>query len=213
MEKIPIYDKIPERVAGKIYPAKKIFKGESLTMKKIFVSLSVFVCFLISAFSAQAANFTPREIAVVIVGSADYKTKDFVKTATDYFKSPIGKKVVTGNKVQTKYQTYWLEKGLIEEGTPTKEDFVSFVNYSGYEKVVYLVVKDAVTDQHNRKKGKALSRTSMTLNVFVADRSKILKVASSINEDSSKASELRAKRGAFEKCVKEVSEEINSVLK
>ena len=188
-------------------------------MKKLFITIMA-ICFLmITAIVSEAASLTntvSNQIAVVIVGSADYKTKEFLNLTKDYFK-PIDKSsvitVLSGKDVQNKYQKYWFDKGLIEEGTPTKEDFVEFVNYSGYNKVIYLVIKDSVLEQHGRKKGKDRSRISLSVNAFIVDRNNILESTSSTNDEDSKTSELRARRGAFKQCVKEISEEFNPLLK
>lgn len=119
-------------------------------MKKLFITIMAICLLMTTAIVSEAASLTntvSNQIAVVIVGSADYKTKEFLNLTKDYFK-PIDKSsvitVLSGKDVQNKYQKYWFDKGLIDEGTPTKEDFVEFVNYSGYNKVIYLVIKDSV---------------------------------------------------------------------
>ena len=182
-------------------------------MRKIFVAAMAMICLMMATFTAEAASSPSRQIAVVIVGGADYKTKDFIEYTKNFFKTSNGLELVTGKEVQTKYQTYWLDKGLIDEGTPTKEDFVDFVNYSGYNKVIYLVIKDSVIDQHGSKKGKGRSRTSLTVNAFLVNKMQVMKVDSSTNEEDSKTSELRARRGAFKQCVKEISNNLNPFLK
>ena len=101
---------------------------------------------------------------------------------------------------------------MIDEGTPTKEDFVEFVNYSGYKQVIYLVIKDSVLEQHGRTKGKDRSRVSLTVNAFLVAKTHVLEGTSSTNEEDSKTSELRAKRGAFKQCVKEISKVFNPIL-
>lgn len=162
--------------------------------------------------TAEAAGTTLRnEIAVVIVGSADYKTKDFTNIPKDLFKieDKMKPQITAGKEVQNKYQKYWFAKGLLDEGEPTKEDFVKFVDYSGYKKVIYLVIKDSVLEQHGRKKGKDRSRVSLTVNAFLVNGNQIEASTSATNEEDSKTSELRAKRGAFKQCVKEISEEFN----
>ena len=177
-------------------------------MKKLFIALFAIFSVMTTAIVTEAA--TPgNQIAVVIVGGADYRTKDFVKLTKDLFKVSDELTLATGKEVQNKYQMYWLDKGLIDEDTPTKEDFVQFVNYSGYRKVLYLVIKDSVIDQHGRKKGKDRSRASLTVNAFIVDKTKILKFDSSTNEEDSKTSELRARLGAFKQCVKEISKNFN----
>ena len=183
-------------------------------MKKILLTFLVALYLLSTAVTVDAAADLSMEkgIAVVIVGNSDYKTKDFTNIIKDYLKSPSEISILTGNKIQSKYQTYWLDKGLLDEGTPTKEDFVSFVKYGNYYKAIFLVVKDSVSESHEEQLTQRL-RTSVTVNAFLVNRAGIEMTASSTNEDDSKVSALRTKRGAFKKCVRELSKEINPELK
>ena len=181
-------------------------------MKRLFLLTLAAICLLTVNVVAEAASSSKSGVAVVIVGGADYRTKDFTNYTKDYFELSNNEKVAQGKDVQNKYQKYWFSKGMIDEGTPTKEDFIKFVNYAGYNKVIYLVVKDSVLEQHGRTKGKDRSRVSLTVNAFLVDKTHIIESASSTNEEDSKTSELRAKRGAFKICVKEISETFNPIL-
>ena len=186
-------------------------------MKKIFVTTLMSIFLISMAISAEAAKISSEvnnKIAVVIVGGADYKTKDFTNITKNLFKVEDKTKpqVITGKDVQNKYQKYWFNKGLLDEGEPTKEDFINFVDYSGYKKVIFLVIKDSVLEQHSRTKGKDRSRVSLTVNAFIVSSSNIEASTTSTNEEDSKTSELRAKRGAFKLCVEEISEEFNPLI-
>ena len=181
-------------------------------MKRFFLLILVAICLMSLNAVTEAASKSNPQIAVVIVGSADYRTKDFTSYAKDFFKLSEGNTIAYGKDIQNKYQKYWFDKGLIEEGTATKEDFIKFVNYSGYKQVIYLVIKDSVLEQHGRTKGKDRSRVSLTVNAFLVDKTHIVESTSSTNEEDSKTSELRAKRGAFKECVKEVSQVFNPIL-
>ena len=183
-------------------------------MQKLLTAILAVMCFIGMSIAAEAASIaqSSQQTAVVIVGNADYRTKDFIECTKDYFK-PVSGELATGKDVQNKYQKYWFDKGLIEEGKPTKEDFIAFANYAGYNKVIFLVIKDSVLEQHGRKKGKDRSRISLTVNAFLVDRNHIKESASATNEEDSKTSELRAKRGAFKQCVKEISQVFNPILK
>ena len=178
-------------------------------MKKFITAALAMFFLMTAAISAEAAGSfnNSNKIAVVIVGSADYKTKEFIKSTKNIFKSEDKNiEIVVGKEPQNKYQKYWFNEGLLDEGTPTKEDFVKFVNWSGYKKVVYLVIKDSVLEQHGRKKGKDRSRVSLTINAFIVDKNHIEESTSATNEEDSKTSELRAKLGAFKQCNEEISE-------
>ena len=182
-------------------------------MKRSFILILVAICLLsLNVLVEAASSKSAQQVAVVIVGGADYRTKDFTTCAKDFFKPSDGTTVDHGKDVQNKYQKYWFDKGLIDEGTPTKEDFIEFVNYSGYKQVIYLVIKDSVLEQHGRTKGKDRSRVSLTVNAFLVDNTHIVESISTTNEEDSKTSELRAKRGAFKQCVKEISKIFNPIL-
>ena len=175
-------------------------------MKKAFA-----IIFSMMLFAASSAFAQSQEIVVLIIGNSDFKTPNFIRYATQLFKEEYkGKtlKFVSGEEIQSKYQNYWLDKGSLEEGTPTKQDLIDFVSYGDYDRVVYLIIKDPVIDKHESGYGSSYqqkSRASVTVNAFLADSEKVLKAATSTKEDDSMASELRAKRGAFKQCMREIS--------
>lgn len=157
-----------------------------------------------------AAPYTERA-GVVIVSGAEYKTEDYFDFVEKFFVKPFSGKerqFQYGRDAQNKYQNFWLDKGYLEEQTPTQRDFIEFVSYGAYDKVIFLKVQDSVTDQQGKR-----SRLSVNVNVFLVDRRKVLKAASSTNEEDSKSSQLRARRGAFKKCVKELSDALEPSLK
>ena len=177
-------------------------------MKKI-ISLTVLMMLMATTVFA-AARYTER-LGVVIVSGAEYKTEDYFDFVEKYFVKPFaGDKMQFqfGRDAQNKYQNFWLDKGYLEEQTPTQRDFIEFVSYGAYDKVIFLKVQDSVTDQQGKR-----SRLSVNVNAFLVDRRKVLKASSSTNEEDSKASQLRARRGAFKKCAKELSEELEPLMK
>lgn len=176
-------------------------------MKKI---ISLTLMLLLSVSTALAANLTER-IGVVIVSGADYKTKDFYEFAEKYFVKPFDgdeRQFQFGKDAQNKYQNYWLDRGYLEEQKPTQKDFIDFVSYGAYDKVIFLKVEDSLAEQQKNR-----SRLTVNVNVFLVDRRKVLKAASSTNEEDSKASQFRARKGAFKKCAKELSAAIAPLMK
>ena len=173
-------------------------------------ALMMLMMLMMASTVLAAANFTERA-GVVIVGGAEYKTEDYFDFVEKFFVKPFASdkmQIQYGRDAQNKYQNYWLDKGYLEEQTPTQRDFIEFVSYGAYDKVIFLKVQDSVTDQQGKR-----SRLSVNVNVFLVDRRKVLKAASSTNEEDSKASQLRARRGAFKKCAKELSAAISPSLK
>ena len=165
-------------------------------------------------------NPAPKETCVVIVGDAGVKTPDFFKYVDEAFNTEEKKKkVVSGTEIQSLYQTYWLDKGFLEEQKLTKQDLNDFVKYSGYKKVVYLIVSSPVVEKTNEGHGgwdgwvqTERTRASITIKTFLVNETDIIKAVDVTKEDDSVTSELRAKRGAFEKCIKEIKSAIGSYL-
>lgn len=156
----------------------------------------------------------------MIVGDASVKTPDFLQYVNDAFNSEgNGKKVVSGTDVQSKYQSYWLDKGFLEEQKLTKQDLNEFVKYSGYSKVLFLIVNPPVMEKTKQAGGgwygwMATERTRASINVksFLADETSVIKSVEVTKEDDSVTSELRAKRGAFQKCLTEIKSAIGSSI-
>lgn len=193
-------------------------------MRKVisFLMVVTFLLLPISPAFAQTSllNPAPKETCVVIVGDAGVKTPDFFKYVDEAFNTEEKKKkVVSGTEIQSLYQTYWLDKGFLEEQKLTKQDLNDFVKYSGYKKVVYLIVSSPVVEKTNEGHGgwdgwvqTERTRASITIKTFLVNETDIIKAVDVTKEDDSVTSELRAKRGAFEKCIKEIKSVIGSYL-
>lgn len=193
-------------------------------MRKVisFLMVVTFLLLPISPAFAQTSllNPAPKETCVVIVGDASVKTPDFFKYVDEAFNTEEKKKkVVSGTEIQSLYQTYWLDKGFLEEQKLTKQDLNDFVKYSGYKKVVYLIVSSPVVEKTKEGYGgwdgwvqTERTRASITIKTFLVNETDIIKAVDVTKEDDSVTSELRAKRGAFEKCIKEIKSAIGSYL-
>lgn len=195
-------------------------------MRCILLCLSILFLFAGTCSAAlpqsNVSSYLPTRVAVVIVGSSDYKTEDYFQSIDEYICEPNKNKklkILYGEDVQGKYQEYWLEKGELTEGTPTKQDLFDFVRYGGFDKVLYLIVQDPVIDRHQVRSGlfgqftSEDIRASITVNCFLCDDGKVIKNAAAVKEDDSFASILRARRGAFGKCMQSISTTISPFLK
>ena len=184
-------------------------------MKKILFAplLAVLValfCFGGTALAAQS------QIAVVVVGSSDFKTKDYFGTVKKYFADPVDGSNITvsyGNDIQTQYQEYWLDQGELDEQRPKKQDLLNFVSYGNYSKVLYIVLKDPIVEQSGRGKRSDYIRASIGMSAILAGKDKIIDTKSVTYESISKTSILRAKRDAFKKCVEDVSQTMVPLMK
>ena len=145
--------------------------------------MAVLTCILVSF---SAVGLAARfDTCALLIADADMKTEDFMNKVSDCLKESPN--VVFGTKIQTKYQEYWFEKGELEKQPMlfgSYEKTRASVNIKGY-----LVGQDATG----------------------AD--KILKMINVTQNADSDTSDLRAKRGAFEKAMKELAKQFNEYLK
>ena len=178
-------------------------------MKKIFL-LATMICLLLNSTAFAARDF--QSVGVVIIGGADFKTDDFYKIVRNELKPKSGAKIIVGNEIQTLYKKYWLREGYIGEQTPQKRDLINFTTMSGYRKVVCIIVADSVVDKHNNAKSREKDRVSVQLDAYLCTPTNVEDVFAASDEELSKTSNLRARRGAFQKCLKEISKRLNNYL-
>ena len=173
-------------------------------MKKIFL-LATLICFMLSG-TVLAAN---DKIGVVIVGGVEFKTDDFYKAVRNELKPKSGAKIIVGNDMQTLYKKYWLREGYIGEQTPQKDDLINFTATSGCRKVIYIMVSDVVDDQRNSGNHRQQNRISVQLDAYLCTPTDVEDIFSASKEVNSKGSALRARNGAFKKCLEEISKSLN----
>ena len=122
----------------------------------------------------------------------------------------------SGNDIQNLYQTYWFDKGFIEEQSPQKENLLDFVSYSQFDKVVYILITDAKVDHHYDGTWDLWDfqtfRASVDFKVFVCDKDNVLKLVSITKEGESRTSALRARRAAFRTAMTEIADTIIPIL-
>ncbi len=178
-------------------------------MKKIILmTAAIFLLMTSSAFAAQNS----QDIGVIIVGGAEFKTSDYYKIIKSEVKPASGSKIVFGNDLQTRYKKYWLQRGYIGEQMPQKEDLINFTNMSGCEKIICLIISDAVVDKHNSSNHREKVRISVQLDAYICTKTDVVDVFSASEEEDSKGSDLRARRGAFQKCLKEICKTLNTEI-
>lgn len=178
-------------------------------MKKIFM-LTAMLAALISctAFAASSSKDTFNSTKVVIVGGGEFKTKDFY----NIIKKNLGSKTSTaydcGDEIQRQYQLFMMDRYDIGETTARKQDFIDFTARNRYKKTLFLIL-DEKLDTHTHGEHSQKSRITIQLDAYLVDSSRIVDFATTSQEFTSKASNLRARRGAFEKCLKEVAKVMN----
>ena len=168
--------------------------------KKILLFFVVIMLYSCSVFAAT------REVGVVLFGGSDYKDDHFMSVLSEVMVDDTEKnfKIHVGNDEQSRYQNYWFSKEVLDIPAPTPQSMKDYVAYSGYDEVLFLVVKDPVTDV--RKYGlfgtKEEKRVSVEISGYLVSKDSLIGSSTAASEDNSRFSDLRARRGAFKKSVK-----------
>lgn len=174
-------------------------------MKK-FLSVLAALLIMSTAVVYAAQNSSSRHgTKIVIIGGAEYKTSDYYKIARNSF----GKGYEAGEEIQDRYQTFMMERHDVGEDTPHKQDFIDFTAQNDYDSVVFLIVSEKLDTQNNAK-SRQKNRITVQINAYLASGARILDVTTVSRDDTSKTSNLRARRSAFKKCVREVAKKFKS---
>ena len=181
-------------------------------MRKIFFIVAAIIFALTGTVSAASSSQYLNNVGVIIIGGAEFKTEDFYKAVQNEIKPSSGAKLIVGNDLQTRYKKYWLNRGYIGEQTPQKSDLIGFTAMSGCNKVVCLIVSDSVVDKHNNAKRREKDRVSLQLDAYLCTRTNVVDLFAATCEENSKTSSLRARRGAFKKCLEQISKSLNRAL-
>ena len=175
-------------------------------MKKIFL-LAAMICFVLTGTAFAARDY--NSVGVIIIGGAEFKTDDYYKIVRSELNPKSGAKIIVGNDMQTLYKKYWLREGYIGEQTPQKNDLIRFAASSGYKKIVCLIVSDSNVDKHNNSKSREKDRISVQLDAYVCTPLDVEDVFAASADENSKTSNLRARKGAFKKCLSEIAKNLN----
>ena len=165
-----------------------------------FALLAMFTC---TTFAAQVQS----TIGFVIISGAEFKTADYYKMIQSEFKSKSGAKFQFGNELQSKYQRYLLENDLVGNTIPRKQNLIDFTARSSCDKILFLFV-DSTTDHQNNAKSRQKDRLTVQIDGYLCDKFSVREVVTSAQESNSKTSDLRARREAFKKCLKEISKSL-----
>ena len=185
----------------------------------LWIALFLFTCNIAFAQTADKLRRGQPTIGVVIIGSSDYKSQDFYEYLYGQLRTEDnrGYNIVVGNDPQNKYMEYWLEQDFLEEQKPKKEDFFKFTEFSKYDKVLFLIIKDPVTEKHSRPGGLfttvTQTRASVTVNAFLCTNASIIKTYSVTKQDDSEWSDMRAKMGALKKSARDIGKALKPYFK
>lgn len=167
-------------------------------MKKIFMlAAAIMTIFSCTAFAAYGTT------KVVIIGGAEFKTADYYKIIQKTL-DKTKNNYECGNEIQKRYQLFMMERYDIGENKPRKQDLVDFAARSGYGNILFLIVDENIDTQNNAKR-RQKNRSTIQLDAYLVNGSRIVDFTTTSQDFTSKTSNLRARRGAFEKCLKDVA--------
>lgn len=170
-------------------------------MKKLFAMLTVGVIVLSCALCSAA-----ERTGILLITPVEFKSQDFMKIATHTF----GKKHTLSQNTQDDWATYCWDKGLTDsDPMTTKETLVDFAATTAYDKVIFVIFKEAVKTEDSFS-----YRTVLGARVVIMTHDgETLKVFEETYTDASKRSELRANLGAFEGLCKRISDRLSGKKK
>lgn len=179
-------------------------------MKKILSIIFAMLAF--SACTTYAATNLSRSVGAVVIGGAEFKTPEFYKMIQKEFDPKSGAKFIVGGDLQNKYQKFLINRDMVGNDTPRRQDLIDFVTASGYGKILYVVISDTNSDHQNNANRRQKDRMTVQVDCYLCDNLKVVEVATASQESKSKTSDLRARRGAFNKCLEELSKNINRAM-
>jgi hypothetical protein len=162
-----------------------------------------------TAFAAQnIAGDSYRSTKVVIIGGAEFKTQDYYKI----LQKTLGSKTKTlydcGDEIQRQYQFFMMDRYDIGENKPRKQDMIDFAERNNYSSTLFLVLDENIDTQNNGKR-RQKNRSTIQLDAYLVRNSRMADFTTTSQDFISKTSNLRARRGAFEKCLKEIATVMN----
>ena len=176
-------------------------------MKKIiFIATAILIMISCTAFAAK--DFS-RAVGVVVVGGAEYKTPEFYKFIKNKFDPKSGAKFEVGGDLQNKYQKFLINRDLVGDETPRRQELIDFTAASGYGKILFIVINDSNAEHQNNAKSRQRNRTAVQVDGYLCNNSGVIDVATASQQSDSSTSDLRARRGAFKKCLEELAKNLN----
>lgn len=170
-----------------------------------FLLLAV-LCLFPATMQAAPLSVAPGEtITVILDAPSDFSIPRYYETMKLEFKKKFPTANITlGTKAQDKYMMYWMNQGYLEpqKMTMTKE-LLDLAAYCKTDKTIVLLVTDTVIDDDDDE-----YRANITMRAFAMTPNNILTHALSTRDDHSRASNLRAKKGAFDTALDDILKEI-----
>lgn len=183
-------------------------------MKKVFTLILtvILISFSVLGYTAQ------KDTCALLIADTDMKAEDYVNIIKGCLQG--NPNVAFGTHIQTKYQEYWFNKGELEEGKATPQVLFEFRKFSGYDKCLYLVTEKSIEKSSRPDLFTRIEKTRATINIKgylvgqgTDGKDTVLKLFNVVASADSDTSDLRAKRGAMEKAMKELVIQYNEYLR
>ncbi len=190
-----------------------MFNGGKI-MKKVFMFILT-----ITLISFSVLGYTaPKDTCALLIADTDMKAEDYVNIIKECLEDSPN--VAFGTHIQIKYQEYWFNKGELEEGEATPQVLFEFRKFSGYDKCLYLVTEKSIEKSSRPDLFSRIEKTRATINIKgylvgqdTNGKDKVLKMFNVVASADSDTSDLRAKRSAMEKAMKELANQYNEYLR
>ena len=191
-------------------------------MKKIF---AVFLA--VAMFFIASVGFASEQTGILIIAPAEFKTQDFIDIATKEF----GESYNVSQKTQDSWAEFCWNNDIIDSDPQiTKKILSEFISTTDFEKIIFLIFKDAKATSENlgetaiyRRRslfGSLLSRnrirhrSHIDVRVVVMNKDgETAKIFEEAYSDTSSGSEERANRYAFKKVCKNIHARLNDTAK
>lgn len=191
-------------------------------MKKFVAMLAVGVIVMSCALCSAA-----ERTGILIIAPVEFKSQDFMKIATKTF----GKDYNISQGTQDAWATYCWDKGLTYTDVfTTKETLADFATTTDYDKIIFIIFKETATVTEDRGatfnasplfggvfgnvRRRVRHRSALEARVVIMNHDgETLKVFEETHTDASKASELRANRGAFKGLCRRISDRLSGKAK
>lgn len=188
-------------------------------MKKLLILIYFLVlCISPTAVSIAAEKPAPamlkKTIGVLFVGPIEFRAPDYFEIASEQFGKRFDGtlyKVTVGSEIQSKYQQYWDNKGFLSEQPATKPDLLAFAQQSGFDYILCLIISAPTIETHKLDRDTNRTRAIFEVRAIYIDSTQQTFVSSLTNsqQDDSRWSALRAKRGAFQKIMEYIAVNLN----
>lgn len=168
--------------------------------------LVVAFCLFPATMQAAPLSVSPGEtITVILDAPSDFSLPRYYDT----LKSEVKKKFPTatltiGAPAQDQYISYWLNRGYLEPQKMTQtQELFELAAYCKTTKTIVLMVSESIMDDDDDE-----YRANISMRAFAITPNTLLAHAQTSRDDHSRASNLRAKKGAFDAALNDILKEI-----